>query len=58
MTERQGNNFQFLDVGRLEPNKKPMQVRTAQFVEIYEPYRETQVGAQADRCLSCGNPYC
>ena len=58
MTERQSNNFQFLDVGRLDPDKKAMNVRTAEFVEIYEPYRETQVSAQADRCLSCGNPYC
>ena len=58
MTERQSNNFQFLDVGRADPDKKAMNVRTAEFVEIYEPYRETQVSAQADRCLSCGNPYC
>ncbi len=58
MTERQSNNFQFLDVGRADPDKKAMQVRTAEFVEIYEPYRESQASAQADRCLSCGNPYC
>lgn len=58
MTERQSNNFQFLEVGRGDPDKKAMRVRTAEFVEIYEPYRETQVSAQADRCLSCGNPYC
>ncbi|WP_268597522.1 FAD-dependent oxidoreductase, partial [Escherichia coli] len=24
----------------------------------YEPFSETQAKAQADRCLSCGNPYC
>ena len=29
-----------------------------EFVEIYEPFSEGQAKAQADRCLSCGNPYC
>ncbi|MBB3047779.1 glutamate synthase (NADPH/NADH) small chain [Litorivivens lipolytica] len=58
MTERQSNNFQFIDVGRADPDKKAIEIRKAEFVEIYEPYREQQVASQADRCLSCGNPYC
>ncbi len=58
MTERQSNNFQFIDVGRADPDKKSIDVRKAEFVEIYEPYREQQVASQADRCLACGNPYC
>jgi glutamate synthase (NADPH/NADH) small chain len=58
MTERQSNNFQFIDVGRADPDKKAIDVRKAEFVEIYEPYREQQVASQADRCLACGNPYC
>ena len=58
MAERQSNNFQFIDVGRADPDKKAIDVRKAEFVEIYEPYREQQVASQADRCLSCGNPYC
>ncbi len=52
------NVFQFLDVDRREPEKKPIDLRTAQFVEIYEPYSEPQVQEQAHRCLACGNPYC
>ena len=53
-----GNNFQFLDVGRQDPKKRAMRKRQTEFVEIYEPYNRHQVGAQADRCLACGNPYC
>lgn len=58
MGERLNNKFQFLDVGRQDPDKKDMQTRTHQFVEIYEPYTEDQVQNQSHRCLGCGNPYC
>ncbi len=53
-----GNDFQFVDVAREEPLKKPLRTRKQQFVEIYKPYEEKQVKSQAHRCLSCGNPYC
>lgn len=52
------NNFQFIEVGRQDPEKKSMDRRTLEFVEIYEPYRKDRVENQADRCLECGNPYC
>ncbi|MRI32140.1 glutamate synthase small subunit [Endozoicomonas sp. OPT23] len=55
---RLSNNFQFVEVERKDPNKKPVQVRKSDFVEIYEPFNEKQVKSQAHRCLSCGNPYC
>lgn len=58
MSKHVSNTFQFLDVGRRDPDKKPMQARTQQFVEIYEPFKGEQVEGQADRCLACGNPYC
>ena len=58
MAERLDNNFQFIDVGREDPQKKNIQTRKRQFVEIYEPYTETQVQDQSHRCLACGNPYC
>ncbi len=58
MAERLSNDFQFLDVGRQDPNKKDLAVRKSQFVEIYQPFTETQVQGQAHRCLACGNPYC
>lgn len=58
MTDRLKNDFQFIDVGRQDPDKKHMSARTEQFVEIYEPFREEQVQEQSHRCLECGNPYC
>ena len=58
MTERLANPFQFLDVERRDPNKRSMQSRTEDFVEIYDPYTEETAAEQSHRCLECGNPYC
>ncbi len=52
------NVYQFIDLQRVDPPKKPLKIRKIEFIEIYEPFSETQAKAQADRCLSCGNPYC
>ncbi|WP_288132388.1 FAD-dependent oxidoreductase [Microbulbifer sp.] len=58
MSQRLNNDFQFIDVGRVDPAKKDIITRTNQFVEIYQPYTEKQVASQSHRCLDCGNPYC
>ena len=58
MTERLNNNFQFLDVGRKDPDKKAIEIRKEEFVEIYEPFNAEQAADQSHRCLECGNPYC
>jgi glutamate synthase (NADPH) small chain len=58
MAERLHNDFQFLDVGRKDPEKKDIQSRKTLFEEIYKPFSEEQVQGQAHRCLECGNPYC
>jgi len=58
MTERLANNFQFVDVDRQDPDKKSLDARKTEYVEIYEQYTPTQVAGQAHRCLECGNPYC
>ncbi|MCW8345242.1 FAD-dependent oxidoreductase [Vibrio sp. ZSDZ65] len=52
------NVYQFIDVSRVDPAKKPIKIRKIEFVEIYEPFTKQQATAQADRCLDCGNPYC
>ncbi len=52
------NVYQFIDVQRVDPRKKPISSRKKSFVEIYEPFSNKQVDSQADRCLDCGNPYC
>jgi glutamate synthase (NADPH) small chain len=52
------NLFQFIEVDRVDPHKKSIIQRRNEFVEIYDPFRKSQVQMQADRCLDCGNPYC
>lgn len=58
MTKRQSNDFQFIDVGRSDPDVKAAQSRKTEYVEIYEPYTQQQVAEQSHRCIECGNPYC
>lgn len=52
------NVYQFVDVERIDPPKKPADVRKSVFAEIYHPLSQSQTEGQADRCLDCGNPYC
>lgn len=52
------NDFQFIEVDRIDPVKHPVKQRTTQFIEIYQPFAQSQVKEQSDRCLDCGNPYC
>jgi len=52
------NVFQFLEVERVEPQKRSLKTRRSSFVEIYRLFNENQARMQADRCLGCGNPYC
>ncbi len=52
------NNFQFVEVPRHDPDKKPADVRSQEFAEIYGQFDAGTAGQQADRCLACGNPYC
>ncbi len=52
------NNFQFLQVNRTDPAKKPAQDRIREYREIYASFDAAKAAEQADRCLACGNPYC
>ncbi|MCK0745350.1 FAD-dependent oxidoreductase [Chromohalobacter nigrandesensis] len=58
MANRLNNDFQFIDVGRQDPQKKEARARAREFAEIYEPYKPSEAASQAHRCLDCGNPYC
>jgi glutamate synthase (NADPH) small chain len=51
-------NLQFLDIPRADPAKSAVEVRVADFREIYAPYDATAAAQQAGRCLACGNPFC
>ncbi len=52
------NIFQFLDVQRHDPAKKPATERSREFAEIYQEFNPREAAEQAERCLECGNPYC
>ncbi len=58
MKERLNNDFQFVEVGRVDPKKVPARKRKKEFGEIYHPFTADQASTQAHRCLACGNPYC
>ena len=45
------NDFQFLDVGRFDPNKKNIEERKINFVEIYGDYNQPEASNQSHRCL-------
>jgi len=53
-----GNTFQFIQVPRVDPDKKPARERIHEFREIYGKFDKEMAASQADRCLHCGNPYC
>ena len=51
--------FQFLEVPREMPARRPLELRLAgDWGELYGGYPQGQSAAQAGRCLDCGNPYC
>ena len=50
--------LQFLEVPRRDPEKEPAEDRIRHYGEIYGSYDGADAGAQAGRCLDCGNPYC
>ena len=53
-----GNNFQFIQVQRIDPAKKSAKQRVNDFNEIYGQFDKNNAKEQAERCLACGNPYC
>ncbi|MBT5913013.1 MAG: glutamate synthase small subunit, partial [Rhodospirillaceae bacterium] len=50
--------FRFLSESREDPQKKAIETRQTEFVEIYEQYEQPKAAVQSERCLECGNPYC
>ncbi len=52
------NIFQFIEVERVDPQKKTLKSRVKAFEEIYHRFSAGQVQMQSDRCIECGNPYC
>ena len=47
MSTQKNNDFQFLDVGRVDPAKKDLDQRKGEFTEIYHPFSNKDAGSQA-----------
>jgi len=52
------NTFQFLEVGRVDPQKLDAAERIKRSGEIYGSFDKESSADQSERCLECGNPYC
>ena len=50
--------FQFLNLPRQPPRTLPVAVRVLGYGEIAGDFAQPEAGAQAERCIDCGNPYC
>src|SRR5262245_56899781 len=48
----------FLKYGRRTPTRRPIPVRVHDWQEVYEPFAESELRAQAARCMDCGIPFC
>ena len=46
MANRLSNDFQFIDVGRRDPQKKDARSRAKEFAEIYEPFKPSEAASQ------------
>ncbi|MHB1514401.1 MAG: FAD-dependent oxidoreductase [Acidiferrobacteraceae bacterium] len=51
-------HFEFLDIPRQDPEKKPVVIRIREYREIYAELAPDAAAVQSSRCLGCGNPYC
>jgi glutamate synthase (NADPH/NADH) small chain len=48
----------FLKWSRETPTRRPVPVRLRDWSEVYEPFPEEALRAQAGRCMDCGIPFC
>jgi len=49
---------EYLNIERLDPNKRLVVERTKDFNEIYEVFDKKDAASQSDRCIQCGDPFC
>jgi len=50
--------LRFVSVEKQMPEKRPPNLRTEDFGEIYREYADEKAAEQAGRCSQCGVPYC
>jgi glutamate synthase (NADPH/NADH) small chain len=52
------NMQNFINVERIEPDKRDSADRVKDFREIYEIFDKEEASSQAERCIQCGDPFC
>jgi glutamate synthase (NADPH) small chain len=53
-----GNPTGFLEIGRVNFERRPVQERLHDWKEVYKDFPEEKLQSQASRCMDCGIPFC
>src|SRR5215475_990484 len=53
-----GNPTGFLEIGRINFERRPVEERIQDWKEVYKDFAEDKLKAQASRCMDCGIPFC
>jgi glutamate synthase (NADPH) small chain len=53
-----GNPTGFIEIGRVTPERRPVEERIHDWREVYKDFPEDTLKAQASRCMDCGVPFC
>jgi glutamate synthase (NADPH/NADH) small chain len=53
-----GNPTGFLEIGRVNFERRPVAERVHDWTEVYKEFPEEKLRAQASRCMDCGIPFC
>ncbi|HEY2379874.1 MAG TPA: glutamate synthase subunit beta [Terriglobia bacterium] len=53
-----GNPTGFLEIGRVNFERRPVDERIHDWKEVYKDFPEDKLKAQASRCMDCGIPFC
>jgi glutamate synthase (NADPH) small chain len=53
-----GNPTGFIEIGRITPERRPIEERIHDWKEVYKDFPEDKLKAQASRCMDCGVPFC
>jgi glutamate synthase (NADPH/NADH) small chain len=53
-----GNPTGFLEIGRVNFERRPVQERINDWKEVYKDFPEDKLQSQAARCMDCGIPFC
>src|SRR5438105_9900944 len=53
-----GNPTGFLEIGRVNFERRPVEERVHDWKEVYKDFPEDKLKGQASRCMDCGIPFC